>query len=476
MLLLLVGLIGVVQADELKPVKLTWYYPGSPQPDQDKVFAKANEIIKEKINATVDFKVVGWGSYEQKMKMIMASGEKYDLCFTSNWMNNYYQNVARGAFVPLNDLMAEYAPGLKSMVPDKMWRATKVDGKIYGLINYQISAMTNGFSIMKEYADKYNLDTDALNSPESIEPFLEKIKQNEPNKIPYQASPNNGGNWAKSLVYYGFIEVGGRNIPGAVKIEDDETNVVNQYKTEEFKEFVDLMHDWYQKGYIARDQIAVKDDNVNRKAGKVIVSLEGNVKPGGAVEASARFGFDMIAVPFSDSVLLNSSIISTMHAISTTSDNSERAMMLMELMNTDKELYNLITFGIEGEHYNKIGENRIEPVKDSGYNPGTPWLHASTFNAYLLPGQPEDVWEETKELNMNAKPSPLLGFTFNPDPVSSEIAQCQSVIDEYLPGLITGTVDPDNILPQFVKKLEGAGANDLIAEMQKQIDEWKANK
>lgn len=54
-------------SDALEHVNLSWYYIGSEQPDEEAVFAAANEIIKAEINATVDFVRLGWGGdYEQK--------------------------------------------------------------------------------------------------------------------------------------------------------------------------------------------------------------------------------------------------------------------------------------------------------------------------------------------------------------------------------------------------------------------------
>ncbi|MGQ9631007.1 MAG: ABC transporter substrate-binding protein [bacterium] len=463
--------------EKLPPVKLIWYYPGTyPQPDQDLVFAEANKIIKEKINATVEFRTVSWGDYTDKIGVIIASGEPYDLCFTANWMNNYHRNVAKGAFLPLDDLLDKYAPKLKASVPEKIWAATKVKGKIYGIINYQISAMTNGLWFRKDLVEKYGFDVKSVKRLEDVEPFLRTIKEKEPGMIPISNANTPGTNVGYVLVYLGFDEIGGRAIPGVVRLNDPSMRVINQFATPEFKNWLHLMRDWYQKGYIRKDAIAIKDVNPDLSAGKIAVGWEGNHKPGGDAEAKARWGYEVISTPISDSILLTSSIIATMHAISVTSKNPERAMMLMELMNTDKELYNLITFGIEGKHYRKVGPNRIEPIKDSKYNPGTPWMHASTFNAYLLPGQPDDVWEKTKELNMSAKASPIIGFAFDPEPVQSEIAQCQSVVKEFLPQLELGVVDPDVELPKFLDKLEKAGASKIIAEMQRQIDEWKKTK
>ena len=72
--------------------------------------------------------------------------------------------------------------------------------------------------------------------------------------------------------------------------------------------------------------------------------------------------------------------------------------------------------------------------------------------------------------------SPILGFAFNPEPVKTEIAQCQAVSKEYMPILGTGSADLATKLPEFLDKLNKAGSEKIVAEIQKQIDAWKATK
>ena len=174
----------------LPEVKLTWYFPGNwPQPEQDQVFAEVNKVIKAKINATVDFKPFSFGDYDQKMKVVIASGEPYDLAFTSNWTNNYAQNVAKGAFLPLDDLLAKYAPQSFASVPKTFWDATKVKGKIYGFVNQQISARTPTVGIPKALADEYKFDINSLAGKINgftfgnlLEPIIQKTKKDHPEK------------------------------------------------------------------------------------------------------------------------------------------------------------------------------------------------------------------------------------------------------------------------------------------------------
>ena len=47
--------------------------------------------------------------------------------------------------------------------------------------------------------------------------------------------------------------------------------------------------------------------------------------------------------------------------------------MLLNLLNTDKEIYNTLVWGVEGKHYKKVADNRIETIKDSGFQMGSPW-------------------------------------------------------------------------------------------------------
>ncbi len=474
--LLCTGALWATGTTEAKAVTLTWYYPGTyPQRDQDEVFAQFNTMLKQKMNVTIDFKPTPIGDYNQKMQAVIGSGEKYDLCFTANWINSYLHNVAKGAFVPLDDLFTKYAPKLKASVPDKIWAAARVNGKIYGIINYQVSAMTAGLLFQTGLLTKYTFDVTTVKKLEDIEPYLKAVRDGEPDLAEALGVANTAGTTIGYLnQYFGFEEIGDRAIPGAILDADPAMKVVNQFKTDRFRNWLKLMRDWYVKGYIMKDAIAVRDLDPNLTAAEIGVWFSGNYKPGGDAEESAHYGYPIMEIPISAPELITSSITSTMHAISITSPNPERAMAFMELMNTDKAQYNLLAFGIEGKHYTKTGANAIAPVADSAYWPGTAWLHASTFNAFLLPGQSADVWEKTKTFNMTAKPSPIIGFSFNPEPVQPEISQCQSVRQEYLPALELGTVDPAKVLPEFLDKLEKAGAQKIIDEMQRQIDAWKA--
>ncbi|MNP54655.1 hypothetical protein D3C76_1492270 [compost metagenome] len=50
----------------------------------------------------------------------------------------------------------------------------------------------------------------------------------------------------------------------------------------------------------------------------------------------------------------------------------------------------------------------------------------------------------------------------------------QNVKEEFWSSLMTGTVDPNEYLAKANEKFKAAGLDKIIAEAQKQIDEWRA--
>lgn len=465
---------GTPAATPLPEVKLIWYVPGPyPQPEMNLVFDEANKIIKEKINATVDFRAYNFGEFQEKVKMAEAASEEFDIAFTAHWFNSYQSNVAKGAFIPIDDLLQQYAPTLWSSMPEATWNAAKINGKIYGVINQQIMARTANMEIVKEYADKYGLDLNI--DPETfklehLEPFFDKFMAGEPDKFPVII------HWANLTDYYGIEFPAGGDVPAALMYSDDSLTVINPFESEQFKSYLALAKSWVDKGYFkSKELITAQESGDLYSNGKVAVWFGGTWKPGGEVDASRIYNRPIADRAISPALLTTNGIIATMFGISRTSKNPERAMMLLELVNSDIELYNLLVFGIEGKHYNKTSGNYIEPVAENKYAASYSWVWGNNFNAYLTEGQPEDVWAQTKTLNESAQKAPSIGFTFDSEPVKTEIANSATVVKEYLDGLNSVFLNLDQDYPDFIEKLKKAGSERIIEEMQRQIDAWKAS-
>ena len=66
-----------------------------------------------------------------------------------------------------------------------------------------------------------------------------------------------------------------------------------------------------------------------------------------------------------------------------------------------------------------------------------------------------------------------LGFMFDKTNVETEISSCKNVVQAYYKQLFTGAVEVAPTIEAFKKELVGAGVDELIAEMQRQYDEWR---
>jgi putative aldouronate transport system substrate-binding protein len=375
----------------------------------------------------------------------------------------YVQNVRKGAFLAIDDILAKL-PKLKESMPQVMWDNVKVDGKTYAIPNYQTITTREGFVIQKRFADKYKLDVSAIKSYKDLEPFLDQIKKNESGVIPL------GDKIFFSSYFYGYWETAA----GLVKKDDATAKAIPSNLVPEYKAHLDLMRSWYVKGYIPKDVATAKWDEVIAK-GNVAVTYNNVLKPGGEVEYAKKNGNNaVIFVPITDAYIA-SDTNGTLNAISKKSKNPEKALAFLELVNTDKTLYNLLCFGIEGKHYTKDGEY-AKSIKDSGYDPNTDWVFGNQFNALLRQGQDPKTWEITKEWNKTDKISPYMGFNYDTTPVKTEAANVNAVYKEYVDGLNTGTVDPNKYLPEFNDKLKKAGNDKILEVAQKALTEFVQQK
>jgi len=471
-LLLAVTLTAVAGGQkEGKPVELTWYMIGNgPQPDQAKIDELASKYIQSKgLNATIKITCFDWGSYNQKLQTMIAGGEPFDICFTAVWVNNYAQNSARGAFLPLNDLLTKYAPKTKALLGADFLSGSAIDGVNYAIPANKEKAHNWGFILRSDLVKKYNMDISKIKALADLEPFLAQIKGGEPGMYPLEAcvgeSPRFLLDWDKMV---------DDNVPVSLYPDNRSTKVVNELEAPETKALYKVMNKFYNAGYVRKDAATVTDFNADEKAGLIFAAAK-SLKPGKDAEMSNSTGKPWVQVEITPPVMSNRETTGSMQAISRTSKHPEMAMAFLELFNTDKYLNNLINYGVEGKNYVKLEGEMVKagPEVDK-YNPGTQWAFGNQFLNYLYSNEDSKKWAKFDAYNKAALPLKDLGFTFDVTPVKTEVAQVTSVWKEFTPPLETGTVDPDKAMLDAIAKFKDAGVDKIMAEVQKQYDAWLA--
>lgn len=449
-------------ADEIVTVK--WILPGESQTGRAAVLDEINAKLKDQ-GIALDIQFESFGAYTDKMNMMISSQEEFDLCMTTaSWLNLYLPNVAKGAFVDITDLIDTCAPELRETLPDFCFEQAKVNGRIYAIPNYQICYSSNGVQIRADFAEKYGINIDEIGTYEDLEPYLELVKGNEPGLYP------TSGEIGSVDYTHEYVKVDDKIFFRA----DDLDMKCDIFFDEIIQPYYDLLNTWWKEGYIRQDRATVLDDNADQMSGKYASYAGCVIKPGGDVERKNKTGGSIdwleksLVTPYIDSTAVRA----TMTAVSSSGKNPEAAVKMLGIMNTDKEIFNLTNFGIEGVSYDLNGEGKVVKREDANYWINAAWAFGNQFNAILMEGQEDGIWEETDRINREATVSPISGFSFDAEPVSSEVAKINAVIEEYKYIMYAGNYEA--LFEEYKARLEQAGLSDYIAEIQRQLDEWRA--
>ena len=467
-LLSLSGCGGTKSSDD----KLIWYARLNKQAANDEVFAKVDEYVRDKIGIGVD--VVVLEDYATKIQVINAGNEDYDIVYTSSTINNYFKNAADGNFMALDELLPEHAPKLWNMLDSDIWDALRVDGKVYGITNQQIMARGPGLFIPKQNIELLGLDVNDYKefSLDNIEKYLRLVKEKTGSYCIVPDFWTGGGSQM-----WGIEQVVGSNLPGAIRTNDSAPEIFDQYESPEFEEYVKAREKWVKEGLTA--PVHVTDEDFKKYSGYPsdqiipILGCSRAYQPGAEDNFKKAYGIDIEFITISEPILNSYGIAATMTAVNASSKHPEEAAKFLELLHTDKYLFNLIAYGIEGKHYEKTDDSHIK-VTDNSYSQPT-WAISNLFNSYLLEGQPDDLWEQTKKINDNAKRSPLLGFVPDTDPVKLEVANCNAALDEYLDVVCEGLMSHDTYTA-FISKLKAAGCDKIIGNVNDQMKSWQQSR
>jgi putative aldouronate transport system substrate-binding protein len=449
--------------------------------------AMSNTDKLKKLNIKVNLNPIDSASYDQKLQLGYAAGQTYDMVFTAPWTDNYSQNALKGNFLALDDLLPQYAPDLYHSMPTAFWDAVRVNGKIYGVPNQNYFAYVFGLFLDKTYADKYASTIPAtITSYADIEPFLAAVKKNEPTVTPvYMTDTGVAGGLLFSAIDHGIDAFAASSGLAGIYYTDKNLKVFNVFESPEFKDAVNLRWRWKQLGYFKTDPVPNAISIAQVQAHQYAMLIGQQAKPNDIPTIEQHFGISMTVKQIGTPFLTTGGLVQNMNAIARTSSHPNQVLQFMNVLNTDVELFNLLCHGIEGKHYVFVDKSKgligfptgITATTDP-YNPGSDWMFGNEQNGYYTDPNSVGVFANIQQANNTAVRSTAFGFTFDPTNVTTQIAQLNALIGPIPTGAIPtalqyGKLDPAK-LPSYLSQLKQAGADDVVAEAQKQLDAWAA--
>lgn len=448
------------------------------QKDSQEVWAVFNEKLHEYLpNVNVEFDVIAMADYKQTYLLMQTGKEQMDIVNTYGL--DFWQEIENGSFLEISDLLDENGKEIKEVLPDWLFDYMKVDGELYGVPSYQMLSNERCLVMQKEYADKY-LDTEALkNEMHSSDYFTDKTAEMLDSYLEKLA--------ADGKIYYGaniYNEApmkGYESMLDNFVIDSNTNKIAYKFETEAMKKQYERHARWFKNGWIRQDALSYTTEG-NVRGYKDGYVLYDDIYSPWRADTISKDGTEFITIPFRDYYFIDSKNAAGGTAISASSKHPKEAMQVINLLQTNKELYNLLVYGIEGRHYTKTGEETIEtPYGEQGNSSDDygiyKWIIGNTELAYVTQAQPNA--EEYKkwvfqDVNKSEHRSRFIGLTIDTEKIADNISQLTAIKGEYMKTLASGALGDEweAYYNEWMDKANAAGMQEVKAEIQKQVDEF----
>ena len=485
-----------VDPSTLEFMTFDWYFGQTEMPDTAIVNDAVNAYLLEKINANVNLHYWTAADFETRMTAMISSGEDVGIIgFGSQTKLDYMIQSQRGAYYPLDDLLAEYGQGTLALFDQAIWDGMRINGTIYGIP----SLKDNGYYISLLYNAEMaeELGIDIADYPHAnfreLEELFYIVKEGRDALHPEWAE--RPVTWDNSLIFpYNFAletflndnYIAVCNIPGIDDIAGKGVDeVFNLYETPEFLEFCLQKQRMVADGIYAYDYT---DRQEWQRDGSVFgaVGWGYTYVPADLLSSAYTTKMDMSTSIWTDTN--NFSSAGTAISSNSPEDKAIRQMMMLNLVNTDSDFATMMRFGVEGDHYTYDADGKMTFVGTKNEKPEERayfhWYMAPIGNLTIvrapenMTGPDNIMLTEMARLNSECLKAAHMGFSFFTENVANEIAACTNVVKEYQESLCKGQAGSQDevteLVQEFNDKLAANGIDKVIEEVQKQIDAWKA--
>ncbi|SFB59986.1 putative aldouronate transport system substrate-binding protein [Cohnella sp. OV330] len=422
-----------------------------------------NEIadgIREKTGFDVQWELLPKDAeaLHQKLNVLMASGDTPDLIIMGNSEKAQFGNFAQqGLLTPLDALLDEDGPNIKSLLSPEQWKSAMWDGQIYAIRTFSYSNASYGLTARKDVLTELGLGL-----PKTQDEFynaLKTIKEKKPDMAPYTANLSEGltGLEAIASMFY----------PPVDYVQKD-GKVVYTAAQPEAKDFLAFASKLFAEGLIDKESVVNKTDNVKEKLsnGKAALATlgwwEGPAIVTASKEKNANSDLAYIDPPTGSNGSFGMGASSTISKYFIIPKASKHAKEVVQFLNkaSDPAIIDFISFGIEGTHFKK----------ENGKNVALPEMSNIAYKVYYNMFDTVDLGLQRME---NAGLSPY--FTpvskvakyvnvvdlVAPIPlVDQKSTELKDLRDQYFLKIITGAL-PLTAYDQFLEKWKQAGGEDV---------------
>lgn len=470
---------AINSGEETYTVTMTYPTGGTEPQDLKKIEEKLSEMTMDRINCKVELIPVSSADQATKYNMWFANGTKVDVIVTV--FADYVSMINAGAFNELDELLSEHGAAILEKDKEKSFlNAGVYKGKQFGLPVIPAAPGNGGAIYMRK--DIYDsLDLSDVNTEDYLDyEELDNIFGQIHEKFPDYDTLGISGSISESNYFYmknyDNLGVSGGSC-GVLLDAVNSSKIDNLFESDQYYEYLSWMRKWYQDGYISKDAAtSTENGQAMFYAGRNALTIAMNTA-GVRESMEAQGGFEVVQLDLCPNYMTTNVYTGCMFFIPKNCKNPEKTMDFLNLLFTDAEIQNVLTYGIEGEHYTVQDNGKVIDFtenRDKYICPFGVWGDQS--QQYVASPQTMDILKEREnylQVSLDHT-SKAYGYQFDATEISTEQSAVKSVITKYLTQLEYGSVDLDTVYPEFIEALKTAGIYNIIEKNQQQLDEWLA--
>ena len=444
-------------------ITIKWILKGEKPTDYDKVLNEINIYIKEKINLNLEITWIPDNVYYESLDDIISSNIEYDIAWTGNESNFFVNHMIDGSFANISQLIINKNQTLFDFIPEDIFKGVSYKDEIYGIPNYNLIGNRLNIVFDKNYIDKYDIGYSTVESLEGLNIVLSAIKSLDSEKI------------ALSMDKKGYIGLFDNydliinSPPIGIRLDKkDNIIAVNPYENDETLSNLHILNSWYSQEIINKTAPYVEFPKDYLYKEGAVFGFYGY--PDFEIDLEKIYEKEYAYVEIGDLYTKNSDIRKSLNIISSSSKNKDRSFDFLNLLNSDSKLRNLLAYGIEGDHYRKIGDTNIEIINDM-YNVDK-YIQGTFFNLYTEKPMQTSTLNKYKDFNKSSKESPIFGFIYDNRNLKSKIDECSIIYEKWMGKINTGSLPPIESTTKMIEELNSAGYRDIIKDVQTQLDKY----
>lgn len=467
------------QSDQLETIVMTYLHNGQEPQDLRDVQAAVNAIAGPTLGVAVDFLPLSILDASTQYPLLIGTGETIDLmCFAFQNVPAYAQ---LGLIQPLNQLVVRNAP----YISDATHEFPLFDGPYIGDKFYTVSTIlyiygtAGGYFIASKYLEEIGENTEERRmSSDELTNLLLAIKYQHPDMYP-SALISGGAQYSGYGIFH-IIDLLGATAASGALLDVDSASIVNLFESPEYYGYLNMLRDWQQAGLISPDAAVTDLRAVDLLLNGTACGFSLPYQPVMKSDMEATLKEELTAFQLTDIYLpAQSASTSASWGVPITSKHPDAAIRFLDLTFSNPAVSNTLLWGIEGKHY-EIADAEEYLIR---FPEGVDSTNSGYFNTYGLYGDRrfEYIWSLDNSRGLNqaytdqamANPTRAFGYNYDGSAMISKIANINVVMSEYLPALESGSADLDVVLPLFLSKLKAAGIDEVIADNQRQFDQWR---